>query len=108
MEEEFAKLFKSVLAMFGISALAAASRTILSEDRRTFGGFIRGLVLAGFVGIMAGLIIQDYAFSPATQGAIVGVAAFIADDILILVLGVAEKLRDNPGLIIDFIIRRRK
>lgn len=97
---------KLLASMFGISALAAASRSILSEEKRTIGGFLRGLVLAAFVGTIVGLIIQDYNYTPTTQGGIVGICAFVADDLLMVVLAVTGKLRKNPTIIIDYFINR--
>ena len=101
------KFLRTSAALIGISALAAASRSIISEDRRSFKGFVRGLVLAVFVGGVVGALIQDVSFSPATQGGIVGVAAFVADDLLILLISVTTHLRNNPTAIVDFIFRRR-
>lgn len=106
MEEEIMKILRTSAALIGISALAAASRSILSEDRRSFGGFMRGLVLAIFVGSLVGLLIQDFDFSPPTQGGIVGVAAFVADDLLMMIINISRKLRDDPMLIINYIFKR--
>lgn len=106
MEEELARLARTWLALLGISALAAASRAILSEDKRSLAGFLRGLVLAGFAGTLAGLLIQDYGFSPATQGGIVGIAAFVADDLLLMLVNVARTFRQNPQAVIDLLLRR--
>lgn len=88
----------------GISALAAISRTILSEQRRSFVGFLRGIILALFVAIMTGMIIQDYNFSPSMYNAIVGIAAFVADDILILIIKAAKTATTEPGAALDWLI----
>lgn len=101
-----ADFIRTICSLAGISALAAASRSILTEDRRCFWCFVRGLVLAGFVGTMAGLLIQDYNFTVPTQGGIVGIAAFIADDLLMILLGCARKLRDKPTILIDYFLKR--
>lgn len=89
----------------GISTLAAISRTILSEDRRSFIGFVRGIVLALFVALMTGMLIQDYKFSASMSDAIVGIAAFVADDILMLVLKLAKMITTNPGKALDWLIQ---
>lgn len=91
-EAGFTKLIFSAL---GLSGLAAISRTILSEDRRTLLGFGRGLVLAGFAGILALLIMQDFSYSETTQGAIVGVVAFCADDLLMLLVKIGKALSEE-------------
>lgn len=99
-------IWDTVASLGGISTLAAASRTILSEDRRSITGFLRGLVLAIFVGVLTGFAMNDYDFGPGTQGAIVGVSAFVADDILMIILAVTKNLRKDPSKLIDFILRR--
>lgn len=98
---------KVFLSLFGISTMAAASRSILSEDKRSISGFLRGLVLAGFVGTVVGLFIQDYQLSATMQSAIVGVCAFVADDLLLILLAVSGKLRSNPRIIIDYFLNRK-
>lgn len=107
MDEWIAKWLNTVLGLVGISTLAAASRSILSDDRRSLVGFLRGLVLALFVGGVVGGLIQDYDFSPPTQGGIVGIVAFVADDILLFVISFTRKLRDDPSAVIDWIFRRK-
>lgn len=69
-------------------------------------GFARGLVLALFVGILVGAFIQDYNFSAPTQGAIVGICGFLADDLLLIAMATAAKLRNNPRIIIDYFLKR--
>lgn len=102
------EMLKTLASLTGLSTLAAASRTMLSEDRRTFTGYIRAIILALFVGSITGLLIQDYNLSAATEGGIVGVAAFIADDILIFIVRVAKMLSDNPRIIIDVLFRKKQ
>ena len=107
MDEWIIKWTNTLLSLIGISTLAAASRSILSEDRRSLSGFIRGFILAVFVGGIVGALIQDYDFSPATQGGIVGISAFVADDILLLIIAISGHLRKNPKMIVDFVLRRK-
>lgn len=108
MDEWIVKWANTLLSLVGISALAAASRSVLSEDRRSLAGFVRGLMLALFVGGIVGSFIQDSSFSEPAQGGIVGLSAFVADDILLLVIGIAAHLRKNPKTIIDFVLRRKQ
>lgn len=98
------KIAEAVLSMLGISTLAAASRTMLSEDRRSFAAFARGLVMALFSGIIAGLIVYDYNFSPAIQGAITGVCAFVSDDLLLMILGISGTLRKRPKEFLEVLL----
>ena len=103
-----ARLLNTLLSLVGISTLAAASRSILTEDRRSFLGFIRGLILAAFAGTIIGLIIQNYNFSPSMQVAIVGIASFVADDLLLMILAISRTFRDNPRIVIDYFLKPRK
>ena len=100
------KMIDTAISLGALSTLAATSRAILSSDRRSLTGFMRGLILAAFVGTLVGLGTADY-FTPTFQGFLVGIAAFIADDLLMMVLNVSTKLRKDPMLIFDYILRRR-
>lgn len=104
MSEEFVK---TIASLVGISTIAAASRSILSEDRRSLKGFFRAALLAVFVGGVAGAITTNYGFSPSMQGAVVGLCAFVADDILLGVVNLAIWFRTNPARIIDLIFNRK-
>lgn len=98
------KVARAIAGLVGISALAAASRSILSEDRRSVTGFVRGLILACFVGGIVGLLIQHQDLSPSLQGAFVGISGFVADDILLFVINFSRKMRDDPTAVVDMMI----
>lgn len=108
MDDWLIKWTNTLLGLLGISTLAAASRSILSEDRRSLRGFLRGFILAIFVGGVTGALVHDSGFSAPTQGGIVGISAFVADDILLLVINIAAHLRDNPKSAFEWITRIRK
>jgi hypothetical protein len=99
----------ALTAVGGWSILAAASRSVLSEDRRSITGFLRGLVMATFVGMMVSLIVKDYNLTPGVQGVVVGVASFVADDILLMIITASTAIRNNPreafAKAIEFIVR---
>lgn len=101
--ERIAERFEHLAASVGaystlivIAILAGTSRTILSTEQRTFGAYIRMIVIAGFVGFIASQFMKDVALSEGTKGAIVGVAAFIANDILRALLVIGEMLANDP------------
>lgn len=104
MSEEF---IKPIASLLGISTLAAASRLLVSTERRSIKDFLRATCLAVFVGGLTGGLIQPYSFSPETQGAIVGVCAFVADDILLGIISVATWLRKDPSRILNVILNRK-
>ena len=87
---------KITLPLLGISTIATISRTILSPDRRTLSAFLRGLFLAIFVGMMVAMGTSEIALSDSTRGAIVGVCAFVTDDILLGVIKLGELIRKDP------------
>lgn len=105
--EETIKAFKAFLGLVGISALAAISRSIVSEDRRTFAAFMRGLVLAVFVAWMVGGVADATELSEGWKRACIGGSAFVADDILLFIINLTRKLRDDPSAVIDWIFRRK-
>lgn len=101
------EFIKTIASLVGISTLAAASRALLSEDRRSIKGFFRATFLAIFVGGITGGLIQNYSFSPETQGAMVGLCAFVADDILLGIISLVTWLREDPSRIINLILNRK-
>ncbi len=42
------------------------------------------------------MVVKDYNLNPGMQGCVVGIAAFIADDILLLVLAIVAAVRKDP------------
>ncbi len=100
------ELLKPLASLVGISALAATCRLFVSPEKRSLKDFLRATVLAVFVGGLTGGIVQGYNLSPETQGAIVGVCAFVADDILLGMISVAAWLRENPARLLNIILNR--
>lgn len=98
------KNIDALSSMGGISVVAAVSRTVLSEDRRSLVGFIRGLTCAVFVTFLVSSFIDDYTLSSGMHNVIVGVTAFVADDILLLVITLMKMISTNPGSALDWII----
>jgi hypothetical protein len=94
----------ALASMGGVSVLGAISRTIITEDRRTITGFLRGLVCAIFVVYLVGCFIKDYALTDGLSNFIVGVSAFVADDILLLLLKTGRMVTRNPGAALDWLI----
>lgn len=88
--------YDAITAAGGWSILAAASRSIISEDRRSMIGFLRGFVMALFVGIIVGFLVQNYSLSISLSNAIVGVTSFCADDILLMILTASAAIRKDP------------
>lgn len=104
MSEEF---IKAAASLVGISTVAAISRSILTPERRSLRGFFRATFLAIFVGSITSGILQSYDFTAETQGAIVGLCAFVADDILLAIVSLAGWFRQDPSRIINIVLNRR-
>lgn len=88
--------FDAIAQVGGWSILAAASRSILSADKRSLFGFLRGLVMAVFVCLIVSLLIVDNGLTKSVETAIIGISGFIADDILLMVLAVSNSVRKDP------------
>lgn len=106
MPSEEKQLYDAITSMGGISVLAAISRSLLSEDRRSFGGFIRDLICAGFVAILVGGFITDYHLAPGMHNLIVGIFAFGAADVLMLLIKAIKMVVANPGAALDWLIEK--
>lgn len=89
---------------------AGVSRTAISPEKRTFGSYLRGLVLAIFVGYTVFQFINDYDFTQGQTVVIVAVTAFSADDILLGLLALSEKITTRPrevlNAVLSFLIKK--
>lgn len=103
---------ESYLSFLGIAALAAACRSFLSEDRRSFKGWMRGIVLAVFAAYLTGSALEPYGLDPGTYKVLVGVSGFVADDILTAILKATKAMLNNPreaiSTVVDAILKRDK
>ena len=94
--------FASELALVALAVMGATARFIMVPPRASLGAYLRGITLAvctvwvvNHIGIATGL-------SENWRLALLGVAAFLADDILFGLVNVGSRLRNDPkGLIED-------
>lgn len=93
-----------------IAFMAVAARMLLSADRWTLLGLVRGFMVGTLIGCLAILWVWDMdTLSLGMKGCIVGGAATLAEDIFIGFLTVGKKIRNDPLAVIDaFINWRRK
>lgn len=89
-----------------LALLAIAARLMLSPDRITFYGASRGLVLGVFVGVCANSWLLNSTFTHGERGAIVGICAILAEDLVYTLLILGKRLRRNPDKLLD-ILRRK-
>lgn len=89
-----------------LALLAVGARLMLSPERITFYGASRGLVLGVFVGVCANSWLLTSSFSHGERGAIVGICAILAEDLIYALLLLGKRLRRNPEKLLD-ILRRK-
>lgn len=89
-----------------LALLAIAARLMLAPERITLHGATRGLVLGVFVGVCANSWLLTSSLSHGERGAIVGICAILAEDLIYALLMLGKRLRRNPEKILD-ILRRR-
>lgn len=93
--QEYEELHKKLLVPVIISLMAAVARFAFSQQR-TFWSFLRGVAIAGFVGLMTSLGIHDLALSEGTKGMIIGITSFCADEVAMFVIASATEMRKDP------------
>lgn len=93
MSEEWKKLWITI----GIALTAGVARNVTSGERRTFGQFVQGLFLAGFVGAMTALALQQTSFSEPFKGFVIGLASFAGEDVLMGVLKLSRDFGLHPA-----------
>jgi hypothetical protein len=72
------------------------ARGIIQQKHGSFGAFFRGVVASVFVAILVSWGITDAGLTVTTKGVIVGVCAFIADDILLGLLSLGALIGKDP------------
>jgi len=92
MGEEWRKIWITI----GIALTAGVARSVTSGERRSFGQFVQGLFLAGFVGAMTALALQQSSFSEPFKGFIIGLASFAGEDVLMGVLRLSRQFGLRP------------
>lgn len=92
-----------------IALTAVVVRLLLTAPKLTWWAIGRGAVIGVFVGSLVNLYLADIAaISDGTRGAIVGVCAILAEDLVVAVLAGGRRIRNNPALLWDLFFRRGK
>jgi hypothetical protein len=92
-----------------LAMLAVGARLLMSTDRLTLLGIIRGVVVGLFVGCAVNLYLTDITtIGDGTRGALVGAAAVLAEDLVVILMRVGKYLRNRPETVLDFIMNRGK
>jgi hypothetical protein len=86
----------SLLDFIVIAVMAGTARVILSEEQRTFGAYIRMIIVAGFVGYVANTYLQDTDWGDGKKGLVVAVSSLLATDILNALLLLGKRFARDP------------
>lgn len=90
-----------------LALLAVGARLLMSTDRLTLIGILRGVVVGLFVGCLVNLYLSDVpTMGEGTRGALVGASAVLAEDLVVMLMRVGKYLRNRPETIIEFILNR--
>lgn len=95
MGDDFAAYARKLLIPVTIAVMGGFARFAFSENR-SFVSFIRGVVIAAFVGVMVSLALQDTFLSESMRGMIIGVSSFCADEVVLFLLACAKEVRNDP------------
>lgn len=104
-----------------IAFMAVAVRMLLTADRWTLLGIVRGLAVGALIGWMAGLWVWDMdkitffwlidvdPFTSGQKGCVIGVFAMLAEDIFLAAILLGKKIRTDPvGALMAIVEWRRK
>jgi hypothetical protein len=88
-----------------VALLAIAARALLSTERTTLIGLARTIVVGLFVGAVTNLWLSDAGvLTDGARGAVVGVAAVVAEDVVLALLRLAQRLRNDPLLFVNWLL----
>jgi hypothetical protein len=92
-----------------IAFMAVAVRIVMSADRWTLIGVARGLMVGTLVGWIAILWVWELnTMSLGMRGCIVGASACLAEDVVMGLLTIGKKLRDDPAAVIEMVTKWRR
>lgn len=78
-----------------LSLMAGFARFMFAE-KRSFISFIRGVTVSSFAGAIVAMALQDMNYGEGWKGAIVGVSAFCADEVLMVFIIVVRNIKSDP------------
>ncbi len=95
MGNDFNELIRKMTIPVIIALMGGLARFAFSGNR-SFGAFIRGVIIAGFVGVMVTFALEGTLLAEGTKGMIIGVASFCADETIMFVLACAKEIKKDP------------
>ena len=88
-------------------SLFAGLVRFLFSDKKSLINFLRGVIVSCFAGAIVSMALQEYQFTEGMKGAIVGVSAFVADELLMVIIIFAKNIRANPGKYVKEYLERK-
>ena len=89
-----------------LALLAIGARLAISPERITLPGVVRGLILGVFVGCVTNAWLLNSTMSHGERGALVGVCAVIAEDLVFAILLIGKRIRKNPDAILNLLRKK--
>lgn len=88
-----------------VALLAIAARALLSTEKATVLGLARNVVVGLFVGAVVNLYLADTLWlTDGQRGAVVGVAAVVAEDVVLFLMRLARRLREDPLAVFNWLL----
>lgn len=92
-----------------VALLAVAVRMLFSADRWTLLGIVRDVLVGLLVGHLAAMWVWDApGLSQGEKGSVVAVCAILAADIVVALLSLGRKFREDPLALLELIRGWRK
>lgn len=96
------KDFASELALVALAIMGATARILMAPPRASLGAYMRGIILAVCTVWVVNQLSMAAGLAEGYRLGLLGVAAFIADDILYGLVTLGARIRTDPkGLIAD-------
>jgi hypothetical protein len=95
-KEELSTLMTALTASGAIGLAVGIARGIIQQKHGSFGAFLRGTIASVLVAVLVSWGLADAGLSVTTKGAITGICAFIADDILLGLLSLGALIGKDP------------
>lgn len=89
-----------------LSIMASLARFMFSDKKSMF-TFLRGVIVSSFAGAIVAMALEDTSYGEGFRGAIVGVSAFCADEVLMVFILLAKNMKDDPVKYVRDYLRRK-
>lgn len=95
-KEEISALWTAMAASGAIGLVVGIARGIIQQKHGSIGALARGAIASVLVAVLVSWGLADAGLSVTTKGAITGICAFIADDILLGLLSLGALIGKDP------------